>query len=175
MTLPRPHKASSPAWSRCAQSAPRSNHGKNCSGMEPTPMVRWKKRTIPSRDWTRRALAFWKGELRPLFGRGGGGAPPLSSWSPRFSSLHQLAHIAGDHVRPSALLVAPFPSSAPSFFPSLHADAGVAVHSTRLPWPPPISVLESGNPWSQRTSDRVCDGAYLPRGWRQGPDQHHRA
>ena len=109
MTLPRPHKASSPAWSRRAQSAPRSHHGKNCSRMEPTPMVRWRKRTIPSRDWTRRALAFWKGELLPLFGRAGGGAPPLSSLSPRFSSLHQLAHIPGVHVRPSALLVAPFP------------------------------------------------------------------
>ena len=59
------------------------------------------------------------------------------------------------------------------FFPSLHAGAGVA--STRLPWPPPISVLESGNPGSQRISDGVCGGAHSLQAWRRGLDQHHGA
>ena len=66
--------------------------------------------------------------------------------------------------------LASIPTSLPPLRPSQHAGAGVA---TRLPWPPPVCVLEGGDPW---VPDGVRNCTDLPRGWRPaGSHQRHAA
>ena len=58
-------------------------------------------------------------------------------------------------------------------FPSLHAGAGVAVHSTAVAT---TGLRARGREsWATVVPDGVRNGTDLPRGWRPGPHQRHGA